>query len=149
MTCEGPGAVAESADMEKHFLDDLMEGPAEFRAEPWYNTYGDCIVYQMADEAVVAERVDEMLTIYRSAIDERPIGFQIKGVKAIIRRFGLDGLAVRSVSDGEGVKAISVAALLLAAYEEGPKTVHRRMAYALAMESPARQLTIPAADLAA
>jgi hypothetical protein len=38
--------------MEKHFLADMMagEGQPEFRAEPWFNPYGDCITYKMADE---------------------------------------------------------------------------------------------------
>jgi len=33
------------------------------------------------------------------ALDNRPIGFQIKGVAAIIRKLGLDGLAVKSEAD--------------------------------------------------
>jgi hypothetical protein len=103
------------ADMEKHFLADMMEGEGkpEFRAEPWYNPYGDCIVYKRVDEAVVAERIDELLTVYNSAVDNRPIGFQIKGVQAIIQKLGLDGLAVASESDAGAVKSIFIAALLL------------------------------------
>jgi hypothetical protein len=101
--------------MEKHFLADVMEGAPTFRAEPWYNAYGDCIVYQMADEAIVADRIDELLTVYRSAVDDRPIGFQIKGVAGMVRKLGLDGLAVYSDADARGVKGISIAALLQAA----------------------------------
>jgi hypothetical protein len=119
--------------MEKHFLADMMEGEPVFKAEPWYNPDGDCIVYKMADEAFVANRVDELLTIYDSAIDGRPIGFQIKGVKAIISKFGVDGLAVSSEANPQHVKSISVAMLLLAAYEGGPQTIGRREAYASAM----------------
>jgi len=133
--------------MEKHFLADMMDGTPEFRPEPWYNRDGDCIVYQMADEAVVADRVDELLTVYNSALDNRAIGFQIKGVAAIIRKFGLDGLAVKSEADAQGVKSISIMALLLAAYEEGPRTLGRRRAYAAAMECPSERQTIPADEL--
>jgi len=135
--------------MEKHFLDDIMKGTPTFQAEPWYNPHGDCIVYQLADEAVVAERVDELLTIYNSAIDDRPIGFQIKGIHAILNRFGLDGLAVQSEADAKGgcVKSISIVALLLAAYDEGPRTLGRRKAYAAAMECPHNTRTIRADDL--
>ncbi|MBM4018460.1 MAG: hypothetical protein FJ288_09075 [Planctomycetes bacterium] len=133
--------------MEKHFLEGKMEGKPEFRAEPWYNPYGDCIEYQVADEAFVAERIDELLTIYRSAIDNRPVGFQIKGVQAIIRRFGWDGLVVASEAGAGQVRSISIVALLLAAYEEGPKTLGRRRAYAAVMESPPKQHTIPADEL--
>ena len=134
--------------MEKHFLEDLMkgEGKPEFRAEPWYNPYGDCIVYRMVDEAVVAERVDDLLTVYNSAVDNRPIGFQIKGVQAIINKLGLDGLAVASEADAGRVRTISIAALLLAAYEEREPTLARRRAYASVMDS-ANKRTIPADEL--
>ena len=132
--------------METHFLNDIVrsEGPATFRAEPWYNAEGGGIVFQVADEAVVADRVDESLTIYNSALDARPIGFQIKGVRAIIRKFGLDGLVVTSTGDEEGVKNISIIALLLAVYEQGPHTLKRRKAYAQVMEWCSMGSGIPA-----
>jgi hypothetical protein len=130
--------------MEKHFLADTMCGESEFKAEPWYNPYGDCIIYKMADEAVVANRVDEILTIYHSAVDERPIGFQIKGVHAIIRKCGLDGLGLHTTRNAQEVKNISILALLLAAYDDGPRTLGRRIAYAAAMGCPDRESTIEA-----
>ncbi|MEA3368004.1 MAG: hypothetical protein U9R68_07820 [Planctomycetota bacterium] len=135
--------------MEKHFLESMMEGEGkpEFRAKPWYNPHGDCIIYQIADEAVVAERVDEVLTIYHSAFDGRPVGFQVKGVGAMIRKFGLEALAIESESDAKGVRRVSVAALLLAAYEEGPRTLGRRRAYAAAMEGPLEKRSIPTDEL--
>ena len=133
--------------MEKHFLADMMQGTPTFRAEPWYNAEGDCIVYKMADEALVADRVDELLTVYNSAVDNRPIGFQIKGVLAIIKKFGFDALAVSSEADDQGMKSISIIALLLAAYEEGPRTFARRKAYAVAMQCPVENGTIPADEL--
>lgn len=58
-----------------------------FKVEPWYNPYGQCIVCQIADEAVVADRVDGTLTLYRSAIDNRVIGYQIEGVWDILKKF--------------------------------------------------------------
>ena len=71
---------------EEHFLAASMQGEPTFRAEPWYNPYGDCLVYKMANEAAIADRIDELLTVYRSAEDNRPIGFQIKGVLATTRK---------------------------------------------------------------
>jgi hypothetical protein len=120
--------------MEEHFLAHLMQGEPTFKAEPWYNPFGDCLVYKIADEAAVADRIDELLTIYRSVIDNRPIGFQIKGVCAIVRKFGLDGLTVASETDADGVRTVSIAALLLAAYEERPPSLGRRKGYAAAMD---------------
>ena len=133
--------------MEKHFLDGMMEGTPEFRAEPWYNACGDCIIYKMVNEATVAQRVDELLTVYHSAVDDRPVGFQIKGIRAIITKFGLDGLLVSSEAGTEGVRRISITALLLAAYENGPRTVGRRIAYATAMECPTSRRTISTDEL--
>ena len=133
--------------MEKHFLADMMEGEPTFQAEPWYNPDGDCIVYRMANEAVVADRIDELLTVYNSAEDNRPIGFQIKGVMAIIRKLGIDGLAVTSEANGDSVKRISIVVLLLAAYEDGPHTIGRRRGYANAMECPLKNRAISADEL--
>ena len=133
--------------MEKHFLADMMEGEPTFKAEPWYNPDGDCIVFKMANEAAVADRVDAVLTIYRSAVDNRAIGFQIKDVAATIHKFGFDGLAVSSEANADGVRSISIIALLLAAYEDGPRTLGRRRAYATAMECPAKTRTIPLDEL--
>ena len=121
--------------METHFLADTIGTVPTFLAEPWYNPYGDCIVYKMVDEAAVADRIlDDLLTIYRSAEDNRPIGFQIKGVAAIIRKFGLFGLAVSPEMDRSSMTSVSIAALILAAYEEGAATIGRRNGYATAME---------------
>ena len=83
--------------MEEHFLNKYVEGEKGFKAEPWYNAIGDCIEYRTINEAVIADRIDEKLTIYRSAISDRPIGFKIKDVQAILSKYGCDGLAVLSV----------------------------------------------------
>ena len=132
--------------MEEHFLAHMMEGKPSFKAEPWYNPYGDCVVYKMANEAAVADRIDELLTIYRSVEDDRAIGFQIKGVLAIIKKFGYSGLRIASKSDTE-LKSVSIAALLLAAYEDGPQNLARRISYAEAMEFPSRERTISLDEL--
>jgi hypothetical protein len=133
--------------MEKHFLEDQVQGEPEFKAEPWYNRYGDCIVYQIADEAVVADRVDEVLTIYRSALDNRPIGFQMKGVGAIVKAFNLQGLAVCSSTDTQGSRLISVATLLLAAYDKSPRTAECFLAYASAINCASERHALPVSEL--
>lgn len=124
--------------MEKHFLEDVVAGIEReaFRAEPWYNPHGDCIEFQTVDEAIVADRVDDVLTIYRSALDDRPIGFRVKGVLALVRAIGLEGLQFECAVEGDKVVQVSVTALLLAAYARGPNTVRRRQAYTMAIEQP-------------
>lgn len=122
--------------MERHFLDDHVgPGKGQFAPEPWYNPYGDCIVYQIADEEVIADRIDQVLTIYLSAVDRRPIGFQIKGVLAIIEKFGWEGLLIDHLAEEGELEYVSVTAILLAAYESGPGTIHRRRAYAAALSN--------------
>ena len=117
--------------MEAHFLSEFVKGvEIESPPEAWYNGTGDCIMYQMSDVATVAERIDDVLTIYHSAEDDKPIGFQIKGVMALAKKFGWDCILVESKEDERELKALSVSALLLVAYEGGPKTIGRRRAYA-------------------
>ena len=67
-----------------HFLDNHIEElvrSGEYVSDDslhrfWYNAAGDCIVFLTANEGVVADRVDEYLTLYRSAVDNRVVGPQ-------------------------------------------------------------------------
>jgi hypothetical protein len=123
--------------MEEHFLKDFVSGPSGIAPKPWFNPDGDCIIYQTSDEPFVAERIDEVLTLYRSIESDAVIGYQIKGVRAILHLFDFDSLTVTSAQNG---KEVSLVAILLAAYEKGPKTIGRRQAYTDAFESvPQRQ----------
>lgn len=135
--------------MERHFLADAVCGEQRFDPRPRYVPHGDCIVYRLADEAVVANRIDDVLTIYESAIDRRAIGYQIKGVHALVRKFGLDGLAVHTESASGEIQSISIVAILLAAYEDGPKTIWRRAAYTQAFERSPKDHLIPTSELCA
>lgn len=135
--------------MEDHFLNEFVKDVKRERPEPWYNPDGDCIIYQIVDEAIVADRIDEVLTIYRSAISGNPIGYQIKGVAALAQKFGWEGVLVKCRKDDHEIKEVSMFALLLAAYERGPKTIGRRMAYADAFESFADQPRINAEEVLA
>lgn len=121
--------------METHFLSESVKGLERSQAgsgvsRPWFNPHGDCIVYQTANEAVVAERVDDFLTIYRSANDGRPIGFELKEVLALIKALGYDTL--RLSAEVKGDELVSVRALYLAAYERVRKSIRVRQGYAQA-----------------
>jgi hypothetical protein len=133
--------------MEEHFLKDFVVGVKRETPRPWYNGAGDCIIYQITDEAVVADRIDEILTIYRSLETEAPVGYQIKGVKALANKFGWDGVLVQSKKKGEELEEVSLSALLLSAYEQGPKTIGRRRGYADALESAGKTPRMQASDL--
>ena len=98
---------------EEHFLKDYVEGKPGFKPEAWYNPYGDCVVYQTVNEAIYADRLDSLTTLYRSAIDDRVIGFQIKGVKEILRALKCDIPVEGTGSESE--ESISLIALVIAA----------------------------------
>ncbi len=121
--------------MEEHFLKDFVSGPSGVPPEPWYNPHGDCIIYQTTNEAIVADRIDEVLTIYRSFETSKAVGYQIKDVGAIIKLFGWEGICVECRETDHEILQISLYALLLAAYEKGPKTIGRRKAYADVLQS--------------
>jgi len=132
--------------MEKHFLADLVEplqSPARAKARvrqnrPWFNPHGDCLTYQTADEAVVADRIDDFLTIYTSAIDSRPIGFQIKGVLGLLAASGANMLSINATTVAGELKEVSLSLfLLLAAYESSNPTIARREAYVSALSQAA------------
>lgn len=138
--------------MEDHFLKDFVSGLSGQGGppKPWYNPDGDCIIYQTTDEAIVADRIDESLTIYRSAESEKAIGFQIKGVAAIVKRFGWEGIRVEWCEDDDHeVTSVSTYALLLAAYDGGPRTIGRRRGYADALQSAANHPRVQLNDLPA
>lgn len=129
--------------MDAHFLAGVVAGvarpPQDTPRSPWYNAHGDCITFQCADEAVVADRIDDILTIYRSALDSRPIGFQLKDVKALMRKSDWAGVVVNCKQDGHEVQEVSLSALLLTAYEALRPSISRRRAYAMAVDLPGRR----------
>lgn len=126
--------------MAKHFLDDYVKSlpvadklPGKTDVGPRYNHHGDCIEYRTVPDAFIGDRIDDYLTIYRSAIDNAPIGFQIKEVRALLQRFGFDGMAFFAQKDGDCL--VSVSAVLLAAYDSSPRTIKRRSNYAEAVRA--------------
>ena len=131
--------------MEEHLLNKYVVGEKGFKAEPWYNSIGDCIEYNTTNEAVVADRIDEKLTIYRSLLTNKPIGFKIKDVRAILQRYSYEGLAIMSVEKNNVL--ISIAAIILAAYEQGVPSVKRRLAYAEALLPQETPFNIPVSEI--
>jgi hypothetical protein len=60
-----------------------------FSPSPWYNRTGDCVQFYFSQDESYAQRVDGILTVYRSLRDENEIvGCKIKGVLSLIKRFG-------------------------------------------------------------
>lgn len=135
--------------MEKHFLAELVSDEKREHARPWYNAAGDCVIYQLdEDTEIVADRIDELLTIYRALNTRKAIGFQIKGVHALAKKFGWHAIAIKAAGAVDEIKNISMAALVLSAYENGPLTISRRQGYAEAVSScsSAEEVSIAAMD---
>lgn len=101
---------------------------------PWYNTYGDCIEYQTDQVAIVADRIDNFLTIYRSGETDNAIGFQLKDVKSLMKKYQAGGLHV--MCEVKNAKIASVTSLLLTALEAGaPLSIKKRSGYQEAMKN--------------
>lgn len=91
--------------------------PDQSPMRPWYNQYGDCIEYQAESVAVVADRIDGYLTIYRAADTNNAIGFQLKDVKKLMDKYqAIFGVVFRT----QDSKLISVTSLLLTALQIEP-----------------------------
>ena len=114
-----------------HFLDEFvaeLKKLGEFESESQrdglrYNEHGDCIMYLSVNEAVVADRIDEFLTLYRSAIDERAIGFQLKGIQALMGEFDFTHAEVKAKIEQSEVKAVMM--LLFNSIRKNPKADKR------------------------
>jgi hypothetical protein len=109
-------------------------GPPGFVARLWYNPDGDCLVYKSQNVAVVAARVDDILTIYESAVDDKAIGFKIKGVKHLLQEMGCGAMAVGTATDQAG-EIVTVAMVFLQAFSSDRPTIARREGYARAWET--------------
>jgi hypothetical protein len=87
------------------------------------------------DVAVVADRIDELLTLYRAADTNKVIGFKIKGIHALAQKHGWNAITIQAEESQGEIRKISVAALVLAAFGSGPRTVSRLQGYAQAVSA--------------
>jgi hypothetical protein len=75
--------------------------PKEFRAAPVYFPTGDYLTYLLQDVPYVAERLDDVVTIYLSPDSRELVGFKVKGVRHILDKAGAFGVGV---GDCDGVR---------------------------------------------
>jgi hypothetical protein len=59
--------------------------PRGFESRPIYSPDGDFISLYLRDEDSYAERVDDLLTIYRSVENDALVGWKIKGVRRLLK----------------------------------------------------------------
>jgi len=124
--------------MEERTLTDFLEtqktpDPDRSVPRPWYNRFGDCIDYQTEQVAVVADRIDHHLTIYRSVETNAAIGFQLKDVTALMEKYKSQFGVMFSTRDNT---LISVTSLLLTAFQiDSPTTMKKRTGYEQALKN--------------
>lgn len=128
--------------MEENILKDLMEkmqgeklGSRKNDTQMWYNEEGDCIQFQTEHVAIIRDRIDDYLTIYRSAVNKGAIGFQLKDIKALMRKYYFDNVVV--TADVRNNKLISITALLVSILSDSilMPSISRREGYVEALRT--------------
>ena len=100
----------------------------------WYNDEGDCIHFKTKHVAIIGKRIDEFLTLYLSAEDKKPIGFQLKDVQALLEATDADLMTVQ-VDYAQDKSLISVSALIFEAFQSIPVTINRKFGYSEAIST--------------
>jgi hypothetical protein len=78
-----------------------QNSPKAFRAAPVYFPTGDFLTYLLKDGPCVAERLDDVVTVYVSRETRELIGFKVKGVSHILKKARAFGVGV---AGGEGIR---------------------------------------------
>src|SRR5206468_6717266 len=78
-------------------LTEYLQGkrPKRFQPRAHYVPEGDTLICYFKDDESHAERVDELLTVYRSMQTGEMVGCQIKSVRFILRKLGGFGVQVK------------------------------------------------------
>lgn len=102
-------------------LSDFMTGRSfkGFNQKPYYSTEGDFLTFFLEDKDHFAERVDDILTIYKSNAGAKVIGFKLKGITLLTSRAEESRLQVHD--DGK----LKVQMLLIAGQQEAIEGVDR------------------------
>ena len=80
----------------------IEQNPASaFRPAPVYFPTGDFLTYLLRDGPCVAERLDDVVTLYLSWDSRELVGFKVKGVSHILKKAGAFGVGV---GGGDGIR---------------------------------------------
>lgn len=80
----------------------IKANPAKtFQSAPVYFPTGDFLTYLLRDGPCVAERLDDVVTLYLSPDTRELVGFKVKGVCHILKKAGAFGVGV---GGGDGVR---------------------------------------------
>jgi len=81
-----PAAVADS--QAPAWARDLEVKPEPFTPRPRYSSAGDCLFFYFREDKSWADRVDELLTVYRAFDSKQVVGFKLKNVELLKERLG-------------------------------------------------------------
>lgn len=65
---------------------------AGFTPRPSHSLQGDFVSFFVKDEEAVAQRIDDVLTVYRSLKDDALVGAKLKGVARLLETLGDAGM---------------------------------------------------------
>jgi hypothetical protein len=100
------------------FLDGKMA--QGFEPRPYYSPDGDFLVFYLREDEAFAERVDDLLTVYRSLETRELVGCKIKGVRRLVETLRNFGIFIEPED-----KSLRLGLLFLsAAYERPPERRH-------------------------
>jgi hypothetical protein len=103
-------------------LNDYLRGrePQGFTRHPFYSSDGDTLTYYFEPDEAYSQRVDDLLTVYKSVQTDRLVGCKIKGVLHLVERLKNFGFALSPEDE-----MLRLNLLFLSAVGERPSAVHR------------------------
>jgi hypothetical protein len=85
----------------------------DFKAEPIYEKKTDSLIFYIRDERSYGKRINQLMTLFLSAVDDSLVGCEVKGVRRLLDRIGEFAIGVFS-NDGKRVKLAILLAFALA-----------------------------------
>lgn len=138
--------IFDNAIMEDDFIKQLKQdiesddfGSKQNDIQLWYNGEGDCIQFLTIHDGTIRKRIDEHLTLYLSIEDEKPVGFQLKDIHALINKHDMDAMTVHADYAPSDKRLVSIAALIFKAFAKTPTSINRVSGYSEAFRTMARE----------
>lgn len=103
-----------SEEKKKRFMKEILDFVGNVESEPfkpfaYYNKDGDCIEFFLKPDDYYAERIDGLLTVYRSSDNDEIIGSLLKNIKNIFNKW--PGFAVEIHEDKVHLASLFLAGL--------------------------------------
>ncbi|MCP4987906.1 MAG: hypothetical protein GY928_18195 [Colwellia sp.] len=115
----------------------------------WYNEEGDSIHFKTMDVDIVGKRIDEFLTLYISIEEQKPVGFQLKDIRALTEAHNIN-LTVQAGATTTDKRLVSINMLMFKAFSIKPSSKNRISGYAEALEAMTKdgdRVEIPHPDI--